>query len=288
MARIAYTLRNFGWTLLAIVALWFVGLATVVIAQLSRGVIDRDDLLAMIFVLRGSHKYVKSNDEYREYVRYLEAREEYYRKLEEARGGLESQAAAAEAAEKRRKIQEDNAAVLQAVFDKEKEDRAALRETIEKQKQELLDLEQAIKDKQEKEAVQALAEKRKKLVKVLAEMDAAQLGEYFAGLLRRYPNEGPIEVARLMHEYLKGDRIAEVMEEMSPEDRQKILPVLEHEYADMAAADIAREWMRAKMRPEIMAAFMKQMPAGKAFMILPHLDSPTKAKVVQALQSADN
>ncbi len=287
MARRPLKAANIAYIVLTIMALQFMGLVLLIVGQLLTGNLASRDLLAMLFVLRGTHKYVKSDKEYERYQEYLKEEEAYWQQLETIKGPPPARRRAAEALEERREIQEENATVLQRMLEQERAENKALRASIESEKQELARLQKAIDEARERRTTETLNDKRQKLEKTLANMDEAQLAGYFSNLLRPNPEMGAREAARVMHAYMKGDRIAAVMEEMVAEDRQKILPVLEYKYAGWAAEKIAQAWARENLGAESMALYLKQMPTEKAFRILPYLDPDTKGKVVRLLQSSD-
>ncbi len=285
MAKKKLNLANYGYIFLTIMAMQFIGLVGIIVAQCGMGKLSSEDLIDMLFVLKGTHKYVQSESEYRDYQKYLAARDEYWKKLDISEGAPATRRTAAEAVRKQRELQREEAAALQQLLQKEKQDLEVIRDSITREKKKLGELQQVLKDREKRTALKDLDAKRRKLVKVLSSMDAGLLGKYFSSILRNDPVNGPVESARLMHSYLKGTLIAEIMEEMPEEDQQKILPVLEHKYAAWQPEKIAREWSGKKMLPEIMAEYLKQMSATKAFRVISYLDAHDRAKVVQILQS---
>ena len=285
MAKKKLNLANYAYIFLTIMAMQFIGLAGIIIAQYSMGKLSSEDLLDMLFVLKGTHKYVQSESEYKDYHKYLAAREEYWKKLDKSEGSTVTRHDSAEAVRKQREMQREEADGLKQMLRKEKQDLEEIRDSIATEKKKLVQLQQTIKDNQKRAALKELDEKRKKLVKVLSSMDAELLGKYFSSILLNDPINGPIESARLMHSYLKGGLIAEIMEEMPQEDQRKILPVLEHKYAAWQPEKIAREWSGKKMLPEIMVEYLKQMPTAKAFRVISFLGAHDRSKVVQILQS---
>lgn len=254
------------YMLMSIMGLNFLVLMVVIAFQYGMGKIDKKDLVDMAMVLRGSHKFVMESDELERYRDYRE-RESELRDLLEKRIGTpytqETEAMAKDEAVKSLKSNLDAAMIL---IKKEQQRVAETRQQVELLKTALSAERKKLTDEETRVLTAAQSDSMKKLVKTLANMDAADIAEHLSAIVNSpEQGKGPGEAARILRMHISPDQSAEILGEMkNPLDRQKILPLLENKYAGMKPASIIQSFEANKISIPERRQYLMQMNSGQA------------------------
>lgn len=272
-----------GRVLLSIAALLFLGFSLFVAGQVWRGKVAPDDLLDVLFVLRGDKRYAMNLKQIMEYRQLLEEKGEAEKKATEQEGEFETRVTAAQAAKEAREIQEENYAVLQASLKKEQQKLKALTSEYERLKAEVEATRKLNETIQQQDQSIAAAKRSEELKKTLANMDAADVGQFLEVFMAQ---NQPEVAADYLLRYTKPDFRAEVLTEMTPDGRQKILPMLAYKYAGLSPSQVLERWnTQEHPAPEVMGAQLRKMPSAQAFGVYFLLDPATRTKLAPHLQS---
>lgn len=112
-------------------------------------------------------------------------------------------------------------------------------------------------------------------------MDAGDVATFLTAIVRDPSQGGPPEAARIIREHLKADYSAEVLGEMLPLDRQKILPLLENRFAGVPPDAVVKIFADQKLSPGEMLVYMLQMNPQQAFGVYMRLPPETQEQLGQ-------
>lgn len=250
------------YMLLSVLGLSVISLGGLIGVQYMRGKITGRDLHSVLRVIGGTHRIIIPSDVYERYIEYAKdekaAREELqrYRALPESRvpPGMRDQEAQA--------ALQSQLEVQTRILDDQKQIIERLRADVEAEKRQVGNLQRSLNDERQKNAIVERDEATAKLRKTLTEMDAGDIALFLTDIVRDPSQGGPVEAARIMRAHLKADYSAEVLGEMAAPERQRILPLLENQFAGVPPDAVVKIFNDNKLGPgEIMVYLMQMNPS---------------------------
>ncbi len=95
-------------------------------------------------------------------------------------------------------------------------------------------------------------------------MDAGDIGLFLTDIVRDPSQGGAVEAARIMRAHLKADYAAEVLGAMPAPERQRVLPLLENQFAGVPPDAVVKIFSDQKMGAGEMMAYLLQMNPSQA------------------------
>lgn len=284
MAAAKIPLPNFiGRMILAIAGITFMGLVTLIVVQLWLGKLDQDDLAEILFVLRGDKRYAMSVSDINEYRKLLKEKEEEEAQATLEEGAADTRAASAAAARQALEIQRENYDVLKAELAKEQEKLRELNTRYAQLKKEVEDARKLHTSVRKQDEMVDMAKQSEELMRTLQNMDAGDIGAFLEAFMGE---NSPDVAADYLRRYTRPDFRAEVLTEMTPAGREKILPLLANKYAGLTPDQVLQRWRSEEnLTPEQMQLRLLQMPVSQAFGVYLKMNAPVRAKLAPFLLS---
>lgn len=259
--RILATLFYLGLSVLAMTAL---SMGILLGVQLYRGKVTGRDLHSIMRVIGGTNRIMLPTDSYERYQEFSKDEDKARAELELNRGLPETRVPPAMRAREAQAAQQDNLDVQNRLLEEQKRLVAQLRGEVDTQKRQVESLLKALDNERQKNALVEKDGMTAKLRKMLSEMDAGDIALYLTEVIRDPSQGGPVEAARLMREHLKADFTAEVLGEMGAPERQRVIPLLENQFAGVPADAVVRIFNDRKMSAGEMQIYMMQMNPSQA------------------------
>lgn len=247
------------YMLLSILGLSVISLGGLIGVQMYRGKLSARDLHSIMRVIGGVDRIMIPNADYEAYVDFAKDKEKARAELESNRGLPETRVPAAMRAQEIQTMQREDLAVVNRLLETQKSALEALRSEVDAQKLQVQNLTRALNDEKMKNAIVAKDEATQKLRKTLAEMDAGNVATFLANIIRDPSQGGPVEAARIIREYLKADYSAEVLGEMPVQERQRVIPLLENQFAGVPPEVVVKIFADQKMSPGEQLVYLMQM-----------------------------
>lgn len=257
-------LSTMFYMVLSILGLSVISLGGLIGIQYYRGKVSGRDLHSILRVVGGTHRVIIPSDQYARYVEFskdeVKAREE----LEKNRGLPETRVPPAMRAQEAQAALQSNIDVQNRLLEEQKRIIENLRGEVESEKRQVENLQRSLSQERQKSAAVERDEATSKLRKMLAEMDAGDIAAFLTDIIRDPSLGGPTEGARIIREHLKADYAAEVLGEMGPVERQRVIPLLENQFAGVPPDAVARIFLDRKMGPGEMLVYLLQMNPNQA------------------------
>ncbi len=247
------------YILLSILGLSVIVLAGLIGVQHYRGKLSTGDLHSIMRIIGGTQRIVIPNDVYTRYQQYAKDEKKALADLALIQGPPEMREPAVMRAREAEQAQQNNLEVLNRLLANEKRLVEQLRSEVEAQKKQVVDARRALDDERQKRLTVEMNEATQKLRKMLAEMDAGDVGLFLSQVIRDPSQGGPPEAARIIRDHLKADYSAEVLGEMQPMDRQRVLPLLENRFAGVPPEAVVKIFNDNKMGPGEIHEYLMQM-----------------------------
>lgn len=267
------------YMLLSILGLSVISLGGLIGVQMYRGKLSVRDLHSIMRVIGGVDRIMIPNADYEAYVDFAKDKEKARAELEANRGLPETRVPAAMRAQEMQAMQREDLAVVNRLLETQKGALEALRSEVDAQKLQVQNLTRALNDEKTKNAIVAKDEATQKLRKTLAEMDAGNIATFLANIIRDPSQGGPVEAARIIREYLKADFTAEVLGEMPAPDRQRVIPLLENQFAGVPPEVVVKIFADRNMSPGEQLVYLMQMNPQQALGVFLRLPPASQEQI---------
>ena len=249
---------------LSVLAMTALSMGILLGVQLFRGKVTGRDLHSIMRVIGGTNRIMLPNDAYERFQEFSKDEDKARAELELNRGLPETRVPPAMRAREAQAAQQDNLDVQNRLLEEQKRLVESLRGEVDTQKRQVESLLKALDNERQKNALVEKDIATAKLRKTLSEMDAGDIALYLTEVIRDPSQGGPAEAARLMFSHLKDDFRAEVLGEMAAPERQRVIPLLENQYAGLPPDAVVRIFNDRKMSAGEMMVYMLQMNPGQA------------------------
>lgn len=254
-------LSTMFYMILSILGLSVISLGGLIGIQYFRGKITARDLHSILRVVGGTHRIIIPSDQYARYVEFSKDEQKAREELEKNRGLPETRVPPAMRAQEAQAALRSSAEVQNRLLEEQKRVIENLRTEVESEKRQVENLQRSLSQERQKNAAVDRDEATAKLRKMLAEMDAGDIALFLTDIIRDPSRGGPVEGARIIREHLKADYAAEVLGEIGAVERQRVMPLLENQFAGVPPDAVARIFQDRKMGPgEIMVHLMQMNP----------------------------
>lgn len=252
------------YMLLSILGLSVISLGSLIGIQYYRGKVSVRDLHSILRVIGGTHRVIIPSDQYARYVEFSKDEDKAREELERNRGLPETRVPPALRAQEAQAALQSNLEVQNRLLDEQKRIIENLRSEVESEKRQVENLQRSLSQERQKNAIVDRDDATAKLRKTLAEMDAANIALFLTDVIRDPSQGGPVEASRIMREHLKPDYAAEVLGEMPAVERQRVMPLLENQFAGVPPEAVVRIFTDRKMGPGEMMVYLMQMNPNQA------------------------
>lgn len=247
------------YILLSVMGLSVLVLGAFIGAQYYRGKLSGEDLDNILRVIGGTERIMLPNDAYERFLEYSKDEEKAYAELALNRGLPDTRVPEAMRAQEERLALQESLQVQNRLLNDQKRIIEGLRSEVEAQKTQVDNALRALDNERQKNAIVARDEATQKLRKTLTEMDAGDIALFLTEIIRDPSQGGPNEAARIIREHLKADFSAEVLGEMPAPERQRVLPLLENQFAGVPPDAVVKIFNDRKMSAGEMLIYMLQM-----------------------------
>jgi hypothetical protein len=261
------------YMLLSILGLSVISLGGLIGAQFYRGKLSLGDLHSIMRVIGGTNRIMIPNDAYDRYLTFAKDEEAARAELELNRGLPQTRVPAAMRARETQQAQQDNLDVQNRLLEEQKRLVTQLRGEVDAQKRQVETLIRSLDNEREKNAIVAKDATTANLRKMLSETDAAVLGTYLTEVIRDPSQGGPTEAARVMRDHLKADFTAEVIATLPAAERQRVIPLLENQFAGVPPDAVVQIFNDRKMSAGEMLVHLMQMNPNQALGVYLRLPS---------------
>ncbi len=266
-------LSTMFYMLLSILGLSVISLGGLIAVQYMRGKVSGRDLHSIMRVIGGTHRVIIPSDQYERFVEFSRDEVAARQELEQNRGLPETRVPQQMRAIEAQQAQQANLDVLNRLLEDQKNIIEQLRADVESQKRQVQDVRRALDTEREKNAIVARDAATAKLQKTLSEMDAGDIGTFLTEIIRDPSQGGPNEAARIIREHLKADFSAEVLGEMPVAERQRVMPLLENQFAGVPPDAVVKIFTDNRMSPGEMMVYLLQMNPTQALGVYLRLPS---------------
>lgn len=267
------------YMLLSILGLSVISIVGLVGVQLYRGKVTVGDLHSIVRVIGGTNRIMIPNDAYERYVEFAKDEKAAREIMERNRSLPESRVSPVLAAQEAREALQSQVEVQTRLLEEQKRMIENLRSEVEAEKRQVTGLQKALNDEREKNVIVERDEATAKLRKTLTEMDAGDVAAFLTEIVRDPSQGGPVEAARIIRSHLKADYSAEVLGEMPAPERQRVLPLLENQFAGVPADAVVKLFSDREMGPGEITAYMLQMNPSQALGVYLRLPSGTQEQL---------
>ena len=268
---------------LSVLGLSVLSLAGLIAIQYYRDKLTIGDLHSIMRVIGGTHRVIIPSDQYERFLAFSKDETAAWAELEQNRGLPETRVPAAMRAQETQAVQQENLAVLNRLLDAEKKRVEDIRSEVEGQKMVVANLQAALNNEREKNAVVEQDAATAKLRNMLSEMDAGDIGQFLDEVCLDPSQGGPTEAARIVRAHLKADFAAEVLGEIPQAQRQKILPLLENRFAGVPPAAVVKIFADNNLGPGEQVVYMMQMDPKQALGVYLRLPPEIQQQVAPQL-----
>ncbi|MDR1613736.1 MAG: hypothetical protein LBT97_13280 [Planctomycetota bacterium] len=243
-------------SILGLSVISFLGLIGV---QYFRGKINPRDLHSVLRVIGGTHRIIITSEQYERFVEFSKDEEAARRELDAKRGLPEMRVPAVMRAQETEAAQRDNLEALNRLLAAERQKVEQVRAEAEAQKLQADNLQRALDDEKEKNLIVGMDAATRKLRDTLAGMDAEDVAAFLTAIVLDPSQGGPVEAARIIRDHLQSDFSAEVLTEMPPQERQRVIPLLENRFAGVPPIAVAQIFLDNQLSPGEQLAYLRQM-----------------------------
>lgn len=261
------------YMLLSILGLSVISLGGLIGVQYFRGKITAGDLHSIMRVIGGTHRIIIPNDAYTRYTEFAKDEAAAYAELQRNRALPESRVPPGLRDQEAQAALQSQLEVQTRLLDDQKKVIERLRADVEAEKRQVGNLQRSLNDERQKNALVEKDEATAKLRKTLTEMDAGDIALFLTDVVRDPSQGGPVEAARIIRNHLKADYSAEVLGEMPAPERQRVLPLLENQFAGVPPDAVVKIFTDGKMGPGEMMVYMMQMNPSQALGVYLRLPS---------------
>ncbi|MCD8352192.1 MAG: hypothetical protein LUC93_16430 [Planctomycetaceae bacterium] len=266
-------LSTIFYMLLSILGLSVISLGSLIAVQYFRGQVTGRDLHSIMRVIGGTHRIIIPNDTYERFTEYAQDEERARTELELNRGLPETRDPAARRAQEAQVALTESLEVQTRLLNEQKRIVEGLRQDVEYQKGEVVKLQQALAQERERRATVEQDAATAKLRATLSGMDAGDVGVFLSEIVRDPSQGGPNEAARILRTHLSSAFSAEVLGEMPIPDRQRVIPLLENQFAGVPPDAVVRIFTDNRMSTNEMIVYMLQMNPTQALGVFLRLPS---------------
>ncbi len=271
------------YMLLSILGLSVISLGGLIGAQYVRGKITARDLHSIMRVIGGTHRIIIPEASYERYVEFARDEAAALAELQKNRALPESRVPPGLRDQEAQAALQSQLEVQTRLLDEQKKVIERLRTDVEAEKTQVGDLQRSLDDEREKNALVARDEATAKLQKTLAEMDAGDIAQFLTDVIRDPSQGGPVEAARIVRNHLKADYSAEVLGEMGAPERQRVLPLLENQFAGVPPDAVVKIFTDQKMGAGEMMAYLMQMNPNQALGVYLRLPASVQEQMTPQL-----
>lgn len=265
-----------------ICAVNFIGLAALVGSMLGFGIISKTTFKNMLDIFRGTHLAI-TQSEYTSLIKTKESAEQMLEVLRKEKGEGYVYREAVEAGEEQEKIKSEKTDIDRERLLLEIDKLKKLRSQIEAEKLEAEKARDALATDKEKTTQYSLAEKTQRLQKTLANMDPADIARDLEEISKG--GYESIEYSAHILSLMNPAQVSEVLTEILPGVRQKLMPLMENRYANMDPDAVVNEWKNSK--PPVSARQIKEyfrsMPPTQMLKIWRRLDRLMREDVLELM-----
>lgn len=252
------------YMLLSILGLSVISLGGLIGAQYVRGKVSLQDLHSIMRVIGGTHRVIIPEASYDRYLQFAKDEEAANAALQKNRALPESRVPPGMRDQEAAASLQSQIDVQTKLLDDQKRMIENLRANVEAEKTQVANLQSSLNDEREKNAIVAQDEATAKLQKTLTEMDAGNIALFLTDVVRDPSQGGPNEAARIIRAHLKADYSAEVLGEMPQPERQKVIPLLENQFAGVPPDAVVKIFTDNKMGTGEMLVHMMRMNPDQA------------------------
>ncbi len=252
------------YMLLSILGLSVISLGGLIGVQLYRGKLSAGELHSIMRVIGGTDRIMIPNDAYERYLAFAKDEEAARAELELNRGLPQTRVPAAMRARETQQAQQDNLDVQNRLLEDQKRLVEQLRGEVDANKRQVETLIRALDNEREKNALVEKDATTANLRKMLSEMDAGVIAIYLTEIIRDPSQGGPTEAARVMRDHLKPDFTAEVLAAVPAPERQRVMPLMENQFAGVPPDAVVKIFNDRKMSAGEMLVYMRQMNPNQA------------------------
>lgn len=252
-------LSTIFYMILSILGLSVLTLGSLIGVQYYRGKVSGRDLHSILRVIGGTERIMIPNAAYERYQDFAKDEEKAHAELALNRGLPETRVPEAMRAQEERLALQESLDVQNRLLNDQKRMIEQLRGEVEAQKRQVDNALRALDNERQKNAVVARDETTAKLRKTMTEMDAGDIALFLTEIIRDPSQGGPNEAARIIRDHLKADFSAEVLGEMPAPERQRVLPLLENQFAGVPPDAVVKIFNDRRMSAGEMMIYMLQM-----------------------------
>jgi hypothetical protein len=252
------------YMLLSILGLSVITLGGLIGVQYARGKIGKQDLHSIMRVIGGTHRVIIPSDAYDRYLAFAKDEKAANEELQRNRALPESRVPPGLRDQEARAALQSQLDVQTRLLDDQKMSIERLRGDVEAEKRQVGVLQSALNDERRKNALVDQDEATAKLRKTLTEMDAGDIALFLTDVVRDPSQGGPAEAARIMRAHLTADYSAEVRAAMPPPERQRVIPLLENQFAGVPPDAVVKIFTDSMMGPGEMMVYMMRMNPDQA------------------------
>ncbi len=252
------------YMLLSILGLSVISLGGLIAVQHIRGKVGTQDLRGIMRVIGGTHRLIIPTDSYDRYLEFAKDEKAANEELQKNRALPESRVPPGLRDQEARAALQSQLDVQTRLLDDQKKAVERLRGEVEAEKSQVGLLQSALNDERQKNATVEQDEATAKLRKTLGEMDAGDIATFLTDVVRDPSQGGPSEAARIIRAHLKADYSAEVLAAMPPPERQRVIPLLENQFAGVPPDAVVKIFTDSKMGPGEMMVYMMRMNPDQA------------------------
>ncbi len=154
-----------------------------------------------------------------------------------------------------------------------------VRVEVEAQKSQLADMRRALDDERRKNAIVDRDAATQKLRSTLSQMDAEDVAGYLTTVVRDPSQGGPTEAARMLREHLQADFGAEVLTEMPAPERQRVIPLVENQFAGVPPEAVVKIFQDQELSPGEQMVYLLQMNPQQALGVYLRLPAEVQERI---------
>lgn len=252
------------YMILSILGLSVISLGSLIAVQYYRGKVSGRDLHSIMRVIGGTHRIIIPSEQYNRYAEFAKDEEKARAELELNRGLPETRVPPAMRAQEAQAALQANIDVQNRLLDEQKRIIENLRGEVEAEKRQVENLQRSLSQERQKVATVDADAATAKLRKTLADLDAENVALFLTDIVRDPSQGGTTEAARIIRDHLKADYAAEVLGEMPALERQRVLPLLENQFAGVPPEAVVRIFTDRRMGPGEMMVYLMQMNPAQA------------------------
>lgn len=267
------------YMILSILGLSVISLGGLIAVQYFRGKVSATDLHSIMRVIGGTHRIIIPSSAYERFTEFAKDEEAARVELESNRGLPENRIPAAMRAREAEASLQTTIDVLNRQLADEKRLVEQVRAEVEAQKSQLADMRRALDDERRKNAIVDRDAATQKLRSTLSQMDAEDVAGYLTVVVRDPSQGGPAEAARMLREHLQADFGAEVLTEMPAPERQRVIPLVENQFAGVPPEAVVKIFQDQNLSPGEQMVYLLQMNPQQALGVYLRLPAEVQERI---------